>query len=1250
MRLRQPWRMLAVYIAMQHQTMNDMSIASTTRRRMPTAWWAGLWLAFLVLQPVVAQEALRFGTRNGPLGFGTHAYTGPEDGRWAADSSATDEASVAFLVEFVETPYYVARAEEPVGVAVAAYEQRFGEFTADLAALAGAQAGRSAAGVDVAQTFYRIFFGARVQVPRAQAAAMAAAMAAWPYVKHVHPDAAVTALLDRSVAWIGADAVWQQYGTRGEGVTVGIIDSGVDYLHPALGGGIGPGYKVAGGYDFVDGDDDPMDDLGHGTHVAGIVAADGAGFRGVAPGARLVAYRVLNARGEGTSSQVIAALERAVDPNLDGDLSDRLDVVNISLGSRYGRETDPTSVAVDHATRLGVICVVAAGNTGGSIGGRDDNYYYNGSETIGSPAAARLAVTVGSASVDPADRLAPSSSKGPVGGTFAIKPDVLAPGVDIRSLAPGGGEVRLSGTSMAAPHVAGVAALLKALHPEWTPGQLKSALVNTAHDAGYRVMQQGAGRLDARRAAATQTLAVPAHLSFGLDDPLQATWAPRETVWIYNRGEAPQDYDVSAEGLRSGITLMAAPERFAIAPGDSQQVVFSLAVSNGTIPLVADDLPIYQGIVRIVGTRDVLRVPWAFVRASRLTLTVSDPEVWFMGESRDGYYFDGQTRGANKVYWITPRRADVVGLPGGTYDLAAFFGRVDTPLRLVVREDVVVPAAGGVIHLDAAEAVHPVHFDGVDETGRPLRDYERAWQGLLVELPSGEWLTGYSQYRASPGMYVSPLSARYTLHGFQGVSAYGPLGRVYVPHFTARPGGSGPVRFTNDPAQYVRQTVRFQVPPGVSRLKVAAPLTFYSRYDGGEATSYATRGGASYVDVVDVTDGYSSAEVFLAPPVDARFVTGAAFLVNYTDLGKLVDVETPDLVVQDGSVVAGLPHQVTRSHYRAPAGGTLTFNAAPPFIFNVSYNNTGQIQFVADFWGPLRERHYRGGHTGSYAVYDGAGRLLRSAPLAEVRAPLAVEPGAYRLEVTSPHHYVRRKQSQVTYIERFDLRRPVPFAPRLTAMQLRDGAGMLRDAFAPDEAARLLFAAKSYAEPPELPVAGATRAYYRIHGTEAWTALPVRALHDDVQREGAAFEADLAAATAAGRAGVDLRLVVRDAYGNEAELLQVPAFAVGDWTGLPDVGDGPEEPGVPTAVVLHPGYPNPFNPSTMLAFDLPQPGRATLEVFDVTGRRVAVLFDEERPAGRHTVVWDAAGCASGVYISRLTAAGQVRTRRLVRLR
>lgn len=206
-----------------------------------------------------------------------------------------------------------------------------------------------------------------------------------PGVTAVAEDGTVEALTDVSVPAVGAPQAWEQTdpdgeSLRGNGVTVAVIDTGVDYTLPDLGGGFGDGYRVVDGFDFVDFDSDPMDLNAHGTHVAGIIAADGSGVAtGVAPEATLTAWRVLDERGGGTESDVIAGIEAAIDPLRDHPA----DVVNLSLGMAGGDGTDPVGRAATAAADSGVVVAAAAGNAG------------PGEATLSSPAVADGVLSVG---------------------------------------------------------------------------------------------------------------------------------------------------------------------------------------------------------------------------------------------------------------------------------------------------------------------------------------------------------------------------------------------------------------------------------------------------------------------------------------------------------------------------------------------------------------------------------------------------------------------------------------------------------------------------------------------------------------------------------------------------------------------------------------------------------------------------------------------------------------------------------------
>ncbi|GAA4865299.1 S8 family serine peptidase [Kitasatospora terrestris] len=610
-----------------------------------------------------------------------------------------------------------------------------------------------------------------------------------PGVRAVRPVALKTRANGYSVPLTGAPAVWSgATGTTGEGVRIGIVDSGIDYTHADFGGPgtaaaftavdgarpappeLFPNAKVVGGQDLVGDayDPDPSADEaartphpdpnpidcaanGHGTHVAGTAAGygvttagatyrgpyrpglDPVGFTvgpGAAPGAQLYAIRVFGC--DGSTDQLAHALDLAADPNGDGDLADRLDVVNLSLGSPFGSPADADALAADRLAELGTVVVAAAGNEG-------DVYAVGGS-----PGTATRALTV-AASVDPhtdADGiqvLAPAALAGPVpahwssryrgwatadvsgdlalpadqtdgctafsaadaarltgkiavlawrtrepdracgsaaradhaadagavGTLFAadgdglgeiagneripaailaradgerlvraagegpvrvrlatpgnplhgavsqdqpqradtlagftsrgigvpglVKPDLAAPGETIWSAKAGAGTggMREDGTSMATPHVAGLAALVRAAHPDWTAGQVKAALMNTATDTWrgddrtgpvYGPERTGAGRT--RADLATRTPAVAYALApAGAPPGAAASGGSSGTAAGSGAADGPASGRSSASGDVTGAVDTSASGRSAGSPASRR--VSGVAAGGG---------------------------------------------------------------------------------------------------------------------------------------------------------------------------------------------------------------------------------------------------------------------------------------------------------------------------------------------------------------------------------------------------------------------------------------------------------------------------------------------------------------------------------------------------------------------------------------------------------------------------------------------------------------------------------------------
>ena len=288
-------------------------------------------------------------------------------------------------------------------------------------------------------------------------------------LKNVREDRVFTVNDIEAAQQIGAARVWNELNYTGKGVVIAVIDTGIDYSHEELAD------SIAGGRSFVDYTPDYKDDNGHGTHVAGIITANGINnaAKGIAPDAAIFAAKVCDSQGLCYESDIAAAIEYIVN-NKDAI---KVKILSISLGGAgtSGKHCDYDYLAkkVNWAYNNGLLVVAAAGNTRG---------------IVSSPACASKAIAVGA--VDKSDNLAWFSGSGK-----AL--DIVAPGVEIYSTWLNNGYASASGTSMAAPHVSATAALILEKNSSYSLAEIKEALYETAIDLGYSSREQGNGRVNA---------------------------------------------------------------------------------------------------------------------------------------------------------------------------------------------------------------------------------------------------------------------------------------------------------------------------------------------------------------------------------------------------------------------------------------------------------------------------------------------------------------------------------------------------------------------------------------------------------------------------------------------------------------------------------------------------------------------------------------------------------------------------------
>ena len=470
-----------------------------------------------------------------------------------------------------------------------------------------------------------------------------------PGVTGVYPSVSYHALRSTTPGFIGATTLWgPSLVTAGQGVKIGIIDDGIDRTHPYF---RGKGYRMPKG--FPKGQKRfttrkvivarafpprtpkwkygarPFDPTSseHATHVAGIAAgnygtqATGGRISGVAPKAYLGNYKVLTVPDDGfglngNSPEIVAGIEAAV--------RDGMDVINLSLGEA---EIDPSrdivARALDGAAAAGVVPVVAAGN----------DYEELGAGSVSSPGNASRAITAAAESQS-GPFIASFSSGGPTPISLRMKPDVTAPGVDVLSSVPRreGLWASFSGTSMAAPHVAGAAALLRQRHRGWTVEQIKSALVQTGKPVlggvgEAETTREGGGTVDLARADNPLVFASPTGLSFGF---VQRGGSAVRQVALTDAGGGAGDWSVSAtlQQAANGVAVNVLPT--VTVPG---QLVVTAVAAAGAIQAT------HTGFVVLSRGSTTRRIPfWFRVTAPAIGFATATPLT------RTGTYH-GDTRG-----------------------------------------------------------------------------------------------------------------------------------------------------------------------------------------------------------------------------------------------------------------------------------------------------------------------------------------------------------------------------------------------------------------------------------------------------------------------------------------------------------------------------------------------------------------------------------------------------------------------------
>lgn len=1129
---------------------------------------------------------------------------------------------IELIIEFKETPLLIAKYSQnnlnKILFSEEQYSSRFSQFSNDLIRLEQVYSKVNSITQNrsqISREFHKTFFGMSVTTSKG----LMNSISNLPYVKRVHINKKVESYLENSVPLINADSVWMQFNTKGDSIKIAIIDSGIDYLHPALGNGIGEGYKVIGGYDFYNNDNDPMDDYGHGTHVAGIVAANSDSIKGVAPNANLIALKVLSSQGFGMEDDIIAAIEYCADPNNDGEIDDRVDVANLSLGSSGGNPNDAVSITLDNTSKLGIVFCVAAGNSGA----------YN---SIGSPGTAREAITVGASDND--DQLAMFSSKGPNSEISSIKPEVVAPGVMINSLEVGGGYVSHSGTSMAAPHVAGVCALLKSLYPDWGPREIKSALMTTALDLGEEVMAQGSGRVDALASAKVKTSLYPSHLSFGLVDTDFDTWIISDTITVKNYSENSQNYNIEISDFNTaGAEVEITPTIFSIPPGDSTTIVAKLSINNTIVPYPKNPSMSFSGKLRMISEEDSLSIPMGFTKASKIKFVADFPSYLL-------YIFNNDYI---QLIFSLEYEKEIIIAPGD-YEIYSYsMFETDSISKIVTlgfeNQNII---GHTVIDLNFNDANNVVTFNGVDENGVNLN---RA-AIHTIEMPEGSAILGTAFFGIQNQLRVfSDYSDRYKFTFMEAATNIATDNKVRIIDHGKFHGIDQTYTLTNSPNDFLAADIQLQIEPSAKYVSSTPAFSLRDYFFLGFAENKSYVGNETWDGTILMSKSYEGkgiASTVLKTETTSSYLSGISY-------------QTPFFFIENNSIVLSSQQEISYANKLPNRDSTLTFGLNPRY-FNANFVNnkyTENVVFFPEYYRARNSRDFAFANVSEFSLYNSDSILILNGPILDYWA-MKLNNAEYIVEVENKNYKFKELNGIAKYSSSFDLNNYDAIPPSITSLQCLNQNNVLKDSFQKNDSIHVYFSGADF----DYLIEEFSRAKIykqidtsntvfsaKVYGQNEWINFNLEPIAED-SIMGLLFKADLSIFMSLDSVAIDFKIEFADEVGNKSSWLLSPAIILGEGPAITDVNLFSGET-IPKKYELGYNYPNPFNPSTKIEYRLKNKSFVSLFVYNILGERVKTLVKKEQKSGNYLVEFDGHGLSSGVYFYTIKANEFIKTKKML---
>lgn len=660
-----------------------------------------------------------------------------------------------------------------------------------------------------------------------------------------------------------------------------------------------------------------------------------------------------------------------------------------------------------------------------------------------------------------------------------------------------------------------------------------------------------------------------------------------------------------------------------------------MSVNNSILPFPDWASLSYDGNI-LISSSENLHIPFAFVKAAKLVV-VSDsprPNVSIIA-----------TNYSKSIYFNDDMYEAEIVLPPNTYDIFASSHEYEK-IRILTKEEIEV-VDFKTINLDFIHAENKVVYNGVDEFGNQL---ENAHKQFILFPPATTPFISASYSFPYDTLYFSDISDRYHLSFSESSANLEIEQKIRVIHHLVLEGISNNQLLKNDPNNFLNRDIEIRI-----------------SYDNGELLLYNdgimrrdfSRVGGFPIYGAEMDSNIWRGELVLSEFKNDAYRSSLSFIALSSDYQN--GFLSPLLLGWDGKI---LPY----SEFK-PSADVLLVNSNTPIIFGNSSiysdafflnNYWPEYNFISQlsFFGPNQELLLNMNKNSSLKVIDQNNNLVQSD--SNTTQELLMLPEEYfSVEFSSSNYKMHGIDGNLSLVSDFDLSAEDCTPPQITSFKILNQAREIKDHFEKGDSILIYFSSAdmeydlleySYTKKYNSINFSKTKMEARLNELEKWKPVETFTILED-STIGFLYKADLTSYANHDSASIDLQIQFVDMAGNKTDWIIAPAFTVGRMPTITDMKDIEVESITKEySYKLNANYPNPFNPSTKIRYDIGDTRFVTLKVYNVIGQEVALLVNKEQNAGSYEVEFNAIHLTSGVYFYRLQSGGFVESRKMILLK